>query len=110
MIDLKRDPVVLLMAVVAPLIQLVSALILPLTDEQQGVLNGLAAAVIGVVAAFFVSVDRALPMLGGLAQAIIAVGVAFGMELDPTAQSAILALVAAVVALFVRTQVSPKAA
>lgn len=100
----RREPAVFL-GLVAALVQLVSAMIFPLTDEQQGVLNGLAFVVAGVIVAATVSLDRALPLLVGLAQAVVAVGLAFGWELDPTAQSAALAFVAAVTALFVRTQV-----
>lgn len=103
-----REPVVLWMAIVTPLIQLVSAFIFPLNDEQQGVLNGAFAVVLGFVAMLAVSVDRALPMLAGVVQALIAVGLAFGMDLDPETQTAILAVVAGLVGFFVRTQVSPK--
>lgn len=103
-----REPAVLWMALVTPLIQLVSALVFPLTDEQQGVLNGLAALVLGAIVAAQVSVDRLLPLLAGLAQAVMSVGLAFGLELAPETQSAILALVAGAVGLFVRTQVVPK--
>jgi hypothetical protein len=105
---LARDPVVLLVALVAPLLQLISSLVFPLTDEQQGILNAAFAALFGIIAAFRVSVDKALPLLVGFAQAVIAVGVGFGMEIDPTAQSAILAVIGLVSSYFVRTQVSPK--
>lgn len=101
-----REPAVLWMALVTPLIQLVSALVFPLTDEQQGVLNALAAAVLGAVVAWKVSAEKALPLLAGLVQAVIAVGIAFGAEISPEVQSAILAIVAASVGFFVRTQVS----
>lgn len=103
-----REPAVLLMALVTPLIQIVSALIFPLTDEQQGILNGLAAAILGFVTAALVSIEKALPMLAGLVQAVIACALAFGVEITPEVQTAILAIVAAVVGFFVRTQVSPK--
>lgn len=103
-----REPAVLWMALVTPLIQLISALVFPLNDEQQGVLNAAAAAALGVIVAFQVSVEKALPLLAGLVQAVIAVGLAFGLELAPETQSAILATVAALVGFFVRTQVAPK--
>ncbi len=106
---MQREPVALWMAVVTPLIQLLSSFLFPLTDEQQSLLNAAAAAILGLVAAWQVSTDKALPMLAGVVQAIIAVGIGFGMELDPTAQSAILALVAAAVSFFVRTQVDAPA-
>jgi nicotinamide riboside transporter PnuC len=105
--NIAREPAVLWMAVVAPLIQLISSFVFPMTDEQQGVLNALAAGLAGLITAFMVSAEKALPLLVGLAQAVIAVGVAWGLELDPTAQAAILSLVGAVVALYgVRPQVT----
>lgn len=102
--NLRREPA-LLLGFLAALIQLVSAVIFPLSDEQQGVLNGLLAVVAGVVVAAMVSLEKAVPLLVGLAQAVIAVGLAFGMELDPVAQSAIMGVVVAGVSLFTRTQV-----
>lgn len=106
--NVLRFPAILWMAIVTPAVQLVSAWILHLTDEQQGVLNGLAAAVLGFVAMLGMDRDRALAGLGGVVQALIALGLAFGVELDPSAQSAILALVAGAVAFFVHTQVAAK--
>jgi hypothetical protein len=100
-----RDPVVLFVALVAPLLQLISSFVVPLTDEQQGLLNAALAALFGIVAAVRVSVEKALPLLVGFAQAVIAVGVGFGFEMDPTAQSAILAVIGLVSSYFVRTQV-----
>lgn len=106
---ITAEPAMLWMAVIAPLIQLVSAFVLPLNTDQQGVLNGLAAAIVGIIVAVAVDVHKALPLLTGLAQAVISVGLAFGLHLAPEAQGALLALVAAVVALFgVRPQVTVK--
>lgn len=108
---LQREPVAALLGLATSFLYLFSAMVLPLSDEQQGVLNALLVTLAGVVSAFMVGkLDRALPLLAGLVQAVISVGLAFGMELDPTAQSAIMGVVAAVVALLTRVQVTPKVA
>lgn len=101
----RREPAVL-MGLTAGIVQVLSALVLHWTDEQQGVVNACLGLVAGIVTAAMVSLDRALPLLGGLAQAVFAVGLAFGWELTPVAQSAVLALLSAVVGAFSRTQVT----
>lgn len=103
----RREPA-LALALVAALVQLVSAWVLPLTDNQQGVLNALAAAVVGVVVAASVGLDKAVPLLAGLFQAGIAVGLAFGWDLGADQQSTLMAVVTTVVAFFVRQNVSAK--
>lgn len=77
----------------------------PLTTDQQGTLNAVVAAVLGLVVAFAVSAEKAVPFLLGLLEAIIAVAVSFGANLTPTNQLVIMGLAAAVVAMFTRTQV-----
>jgi nicotinamide riboside transporter PnuC len=83
----------------------VATFIFPLTTDQQGVLNALVAAVLGLVVAFAVSAEKAVPFLLGLLEAIIAVAVSFGANLPPTSQLVVMGLAAAIVAMFTRTQV-----
>jgi hypothetical protein len=99
-----REPA-LIAGAVAALIQVFSALVLPLNDEQQGALNALVALVLGFVVAASVSLDKAVPALIGLFQGVVAVGVAFGFEVGPETVSAITAAIAALGELFTRTQV-----
>jgi uncharacterized protein (DUF697 family) len=103
---LAREPVVFL-ALLSSMLQMISVFVLPLTDEQQGVINAALAAGAGLITAWMVSFDSMLPLLGGFIQSVISVGIAFGWELDPVAQTAIMAFVSAVAGAFVRTQVRP---
>lgn len=100
-----REPV-LWLALVAGLIQLLSSFWLPLSAEQQGVLNALAVAVIGVATAFAVAREKVIPALLGFVQSALAVGLAFGWELSAQDQSTIMAFAAAVIGMFLRTQVT----
>ncbi len=100
-----REPAVLLVALVAPLLQLISTFILPLTTEQQGLLNGAIAALFGIIAAVKISAEKALPLLAGFVQAVLSVALAFGVEIPADAQTAIMALIGAVVGFYTRTQV-----
>jgi hypothetical protein len=99
-----REPA-LIAAFVATLIQVLSALILPLTTEQQGLLNGAVALLLGLVVAAQVSLEKAVPAVIGLLQGLAAVGVAFGFDISANTVSAITAVIAAGAAMFIRTQV-----
>lgn len=100
-----REPV-LWLALVAGLVQLLSSFWLDLSGEQQGVLNALAVAVIGAVTAFAVAREKVAPALLGLVQAALAVGLAFGWDLSAQDQSTVMAFSAAVIGMFLRTQVT----
>lgn len=99
-----REPTVWL-ALVAALVQAVSGFFFHLTDEQQGVLNAVAAAVLGLVVAFAVKGDYMLPALLGMVKALFALGLAFGAHWAPDKQSLIMVLITAAFAAFVRQQV-----
>lgn len=74
-------------------IALVSATVLTLSVEQQGVLNGLVAALFGAITAWQVSAEKSVPFIVGLFKAAIAVGLAFGFALSPEVQSSALLFV-----------------
>ncbi len=105
MLYFRRDPAMIL-ALLVGLLQVASAFAFHWSDHQQGVLNGALTVIAGAVTAGMVSLDRAVPLVGGVVSAVISVGTAWGFVMDPRAQSAVMALVAAVVAAFVRTQVT----
>jgi hypothetical protein len=100
-----REPA-LILGLVAAAIQLVSATVLPLSIEQQGVLNAVAVAVIGLVTAAAVSAEKAAPAVLGLVQAVMACALAFGLALEPATQGAVMAFTTALVSAFVRQQVT----
>ena len=99
-----REPA-LILGVIASAIQLVSATVLPLSVEQQGVLNAVAVAVFGFVTAWAVSAEKAAPAVLGLVQAVLACALAFGLHLEPATQGAVMAFATALVSAFVRQQV-----
>lgn len=99
-----REPVLILGTVYAT-VALVSALIFPLTDEQQGVLNTVAAAVIALLEAAFVGREKLAAMVLGLLRTLIAAGVAFGLHWDPNTQGAVMVFATAVLSAYARTQV-----
>jgi hypothetical protein len=99
-----REPA-LILAGIAGVIQFLSAVALPLTTGQQGALNAVAVAVIGVVTAYKVAAERALPLVAGGVQALLALGLAFNLHLTADAQAGVMALVTAAVAMFVRQNV-----
>lgn len=101
----QREPA-LWLGLIAGVVQFVSAQIFPLTVDQQGALNAVASAVLGVVLAFAVSTDQGVPAILGLAKALIALGLAFGLHLDPHVQASAMALLELITSFFTRTQVT----
>lgn len=104
---ISRDPA-LWLGTIAAVIQLTAAFILPLTIEQQAVLNALAVACAGLITAVLVRRDGQAAAVVGLAQAAIAVGLGFGLDISVEGQASLMAVVSTVAAMFVRTQVTAK--
>lgn len=99
-----REPA-LLLAFFASAVQFLSAQLLPLTDGQQGALNAAAAAVVGIVVAWKVSAETAVPLLAGGLQALLALALAFGFNLTADVQSGLMALFTTGLAFVVRALV-----
>lgn len=100
-----RDPVVWT-NLFAALVMLVSVFGLDLSPERQGLLNAAALAVAGLISGWKVATDGGLALVMGLFKSLIALAVAFGLHWSDQQQLVVMALVAAVGAAFVRTQVS----
>ena len=101
---LRREPVQIVGFFAAGL-QLIVSLLAPLTIGQQGAINAAIVVVAGVVAAFAVSAEKAAPLIAGLIQALIALAASFGLLLAPQVQGALMTLVTAGIAFYIRTQV-----
>lgn len=99
-----REPA-LILGLFAAAVQLFSAIVLPLSTEQQGVLNAVAVAVIGFATAAAVSTEKAAPAVLGVVQAVLACALAFGLDIPPETQGAVMAFVTALASAWVRTQV-----
>lgn len=105
-----REPA-LIAALVTSAIAMFSAFVLPLSIDQQGVLNAAVAAVLGLVTAVALRSDGISAAVLGLVKATLAVGIAFGLSWSPEMQAVALSFAAAVTGMFVRTQeVAPEPA
>lgn len=101
-----REPAVF-WSLVATLVQAV-LLLFPWSDEVHGAVNAGVLALAGFLTAAWVSVDAALPALVGLIKAVFAVLLVFGWGVPDHVQVAILAIVGAAAAFWVRTQVTAR--
>jgi hypothetical protein len=89
---LGREPAYWL-ALASGLIAFVSAAVVPLSTDQQGVLNAAVAAVFGVITAGLLAREKSVAAIVGLFKALIAVGLAFGLALSPEVQSSAMVVV-----------------
>jgi len=99
-----REPVYWL-GLISALIMVLSSFFVPLTIDQQGVLNAISVATFGVLTAYFVAQEGLQAAILGFFKAAIALALAFGWHATPEAQGTIMAFVAAVSAMYTRTQV-----
>lgn len=101
---LGREPA-LWLALVAVVVQTVSAFWIDVSADQQAWINAVAVAVVGLVTAV-VTRDGISAAVLGLAQAVLALAVGYGLDWSADQQGIAMSLVAAVVSMFVRTQVT----
>lgn len=99
-----REPAVAF-AMLATLLQAL-VLFFNLSPEMQSLVNAALLAAAGFATAATVSVDQALPALVGVIKAVFAVVLGFGVDVPSTTQVAVLAVVTALGAFFVRQQVT----
>ncbi|KIQ67065.1 hypothetical protein TR51_06710 [Kitasatospora griseola] len=97
-----REPA-LWLALVATLVKLVGAFWVHLSDEQQALINALAAAIVGLIVARIVHDGMSAALLG-FAQGALALAVGFGLHMAADRQATIMSAVGIAVAMFVRTQ------
>jgi hypothetical protein len=102
---LGREPAVVI-ALVATLLQVLASLGFGPNAVVQGAVIAVLTAAAGVVTAFKVHSDKALPALLGAAQAGFALLLALKYNVDADVQVAVAAAISAAFALFVRTQVT----
>jgi hypothetical protein len=102
---LGREPVKI-GALIAAILGLVSGLGLPVSVDQQGLINGAVVLIIGIINTWVVSEEKALPLISGVVQATLSVALSFGLLLSPQVQASIMTFVVALVAMWQRTQVT----
>jgi nicotinamide riboside transporter PnuC len=86
-------------------VALFSAIVFPLSVEQQGALIAVATAAFGIAGALAVSGEKAAPLVAGFVQSVLALALSFGLELSPEVQGSVMAFIAAGVGWYLRTQV-----
>lgn len=101
---LGREPA-LWGAVARAVILLVSTFFISLSVDEQGALNAISAAVIGVLVAAFTLRERIVPAILGMLEATVAVAVAFGWGLTPDRQAVIMGVALAIIAIWTRDRV-----
>lgn len=99
-----REPA-LILAVVASSIMMISTFVYPLSSEQQGAVNAVAMALVGVLTAWAVAEDGGLALIIGLAKAVLALAISFGLHWTPEVQSVVMGFVTVIAQLFVRQNV-----
>lgn len=100
----SRDPA-FYVTLFATVVRLVAAFVIDLSADQQTWLNAGAAAVGGLVVAFWVKREGQVAALTGLASALLAIAVGFGANISAEGQAAIMSFVGVAAAAFIRTQV-----
>lgn len=105
---LKRDPVVLA-NLFAMALMAVSDWLVPLSADNQAVLNAVVLGVANLIAATRVH-DGQLPALTGLSKAVLALVAGLGLKLNPDLQVGLMSAISFFGMLWVRQQVAPKGA
>jgi hypothetical protein len=102
---LGRDPAVWA-ALVAVAVQFLVAWGVDFTEEQQACINAAATAVMGLAIAWAAAKDRVIPAAAGLLGAVLQLGVSFGWDITQDQIASAGALLTALLALYLRTQVT----
>lgn len=102
---LGRDPA-FWTGLVAVVVQFLVAWGVDLSEGQQAAVNAVAAALVGVVVAWSVARDQVVAVAAGLLTSVLQLFVAFGVDFSQEQIAAAGALLVAVLAGFLRTQVT----
>jgi membrane associated rhomboid family serine protease len=99
-----REPA-LWLALVAAVVYALGAFVFHLSDDQAALINGAAAALLGVVTAVLVHDGWSAAALG-FVKALLSLALGFGLKLSVEQQLAVMTVATALSAVFVRTQAS----
>lgn len=99
-----RDPVFTVQTVVAAVLAL--TLFLNLSPELQGLVTAVVVAIGGVVSAWLVAAEKALPLLEGVAKAVLALIAGLGIDVPANIQAGVFALLSVVTAYWMRGHVT----
>lgn len=100
-----REPALLYVGLLAPVIQAVAAFVFDATPGVQGAVNAVAVALAGAITAALVRADNLVPAITGAFQAVIALVLAFGVDWSAEQQAGLMIAIGAIVAVVVRDRV-----
>lgn len=104
-VKLSREPALLYIGLLAPVVQALAAFVFGADPHLQGAVNALAVALAGAITAALVRADNLVPMIVGAFQAVLALILALGVALSSEQQAAVMVAVGAVAAVVVRDRV-----
>jgi hypothetical protein len=104
--SLSREPALLWIGLVAPVVQALAAFVFAANPEVQGAINAAAVAIAGAITAFLVRADNLVPAITGALQAVIALVLAFGVDWSSEQQASLMVALGAVAAFLVRDRVT----
>ena len=99
----NREPA-LWLGLLYAVVTFVSAFVIQLTADQQGAINAVGAALVGLITAWSLAEGGLQAAILGLFKAALALALAFGLQMSAENQAVAMGLVTAVVAMFIRTQ------
>lgn len=105
----NRDPAVIL-GLVSAFLQMGIAFGWGLSETETASINAFTAAAIGLATAWAVARDRLIPAILGFGQAGFTLILTFGTDMSEQQVTSVMAFVALLLSLFVRTQVTAKVA
>lgn len=103
---IKREPALLYVGLLAPVVQALAAFVFAASPTVQGAVNAVAVALAGAITAFLVRSDNLVPAITGAFQAVIALILAFGVHWSSEQQASLMIAIGAVVAIIVRDRVT----
>jgi hypothetical protein len=104
-VKLSREPALLYIGLLAPVVQAVAAFVLNASPTLQGAVNALAVALAGAITAALVRSDNLVPAITGAFQAVLALVLALGWDLTSEQQATVMVAVGAIAAVVVRDRV-----
>jgi hypothetical protein len=100
---LGREPA-LWLALLYNIVLFVSAFMVQVSETEQVAINAAGAAIVGLLTAWFVARDGLQAAILGFIKALLALALAYGLHMTIGNQVIVMAFVATVVQMFVRTQ------
>lgn len=104
-VKISREPALLYIGLLAPVVQAVAAFVFAVSPGVQGAVNALAVALAAAITAALVRADNLVPAIVGAFQAVLALVLALGIDLTGDQQASVMVAVGAIAAVVVRDRV-----